>query len=148
MKFKNIKKKTYRKKSPSNSRSITESKQVEFSFSKINSATLIRAYGGTLKVFVIMIFIVAAAIVGYDFKANWKTKQSVDLQRERLGQELSFWKDFITKHQNYRDAYFQASVLEYRLGNTAKAKVYAEKGLALDPNSTDGRNLEKFLAGK
>jgi hypothetical protein len=146
MKFKNIKKKTYKKKSPSNSRDISEkTKRFRFSFPKFSHVSLIGIYGTTLKVFVIIIFVVAVAIVGYDLQKNWEVKQSVDLQREKLSQELSFWENFIAKHQDYRDAYFQASVLEYRLGNTTKAKIYVEKGLALDPNSENGRKIEQNL---
>lgn len=151
MKFKNIKKKTYKKKSPSNSRTIPESKgksSFKFSFPKINHITLIKAYGGVLKVFVVFIFIVAVVVVGYDLRNNLQMKQSIDSQRETLTKDLSFWEDFISKHKDYRDAYFQASILEYKLGNANKAKIYAEKGLSLDPNSEDGKRLQKFLANK
>jgi hypothetical protein len=62
-----------------------------------------------------------------------------------LENDLIFWQDFIAKHDNFRDAYFQASILEYKLGDITKAKMYNEKGLTLDPNSTDGRKIENLL---
>lgn len=150
MKFKNVKKKSppsggRKTKFPSNSRSITES--IKFSFPKFNSVELLKLYGGTLKFFVVFIFIVAVIVVGLDLKSNLQVKRETDSQREVLNRDLKFWEDFISKNRNYRDAYFQASILEYRLGNTSKAKIYVEKGLALDPNSTDGQKLEKFLVG-
>lgn len=136
MKFKNIKNtppvSVKKNQSPSNSRSITEK--------------LLKLYGGILKIFVVFIFIVAVVIVGYDFQKNLQIKQEVDLQREALAHDLNFWEDFISKQQNYRDAYFQASILEYKLGSTSKAKMYVEKGLSLDPNSQDGKKIEEFLS--
>jgi len=146
MKFKNIKKKAKKKKSPSNSRSITE--HSKFSFPTINSAKLLKLYGGVLKVFVFLVFAAAIIVVGLDFQKNMQIKQNIDFQRETLSHSLIFWENFMTKHQNYGDAYFQASILEYKLGNTPKAKMYAEKGLSLNPSSKDGRGLEQFLTNK
>ena len=146
MKFKNIKKKAKETKSPSNSRTITD-KSRSF-FPKINSTKLIKLYGGTLKFFVVFIFIVAAAIVGYDFQQNLQIKQNIDLQRETLTKKLNFWKSFISEHKDYRDAYIQASILEYKLGNISKAKIYVEKSLSLDPNSKNAKKLEQFFVNK
>lgn len=155
MKFKNIKKKTYKKaKSPSNSRRIpaftkapADKPALSFKLSlpKLNSVELIRLYRGALKIFVVFIFLLTAIIVGLDFQNNLQAKQQIESQREELTKDLNFWKDFIIKHKDYRDAYFQASILEYRLGNNSKAKMYVEKGLSLDPNSEKGRRLEEFL---
>lgn len=145
MKFKNIKKKKY-KKSPSNSRIITEPKDFTLSFPKIDSAKLLKLYGGALKIFVVFVFIVAVVIVGLDLQKNLQAKQDIDFQRENLVKELKFWEGFISKQQNYPDAYFQASILEYRLGNTSQAKKYLEEGFLLDPNSENGRKIEEFLS--
>lgn len=146
MKFKNIKKKIRKPESPSNSRTITES--FKFSFPKINPLKLFGIYGTILRIFVIFTFIAAVIVVGLDFQKNLQTKQNIGQQRETLTKDLNFWEDFISKRQNYPDAYFQASILEYKLGNISKSKIYVEKGLALDPNSEDGKKLEKFLVNK
>ncbi len=147
MKFKNIKKNPKasgkKKKSPSNSRTITE--HFKLSFPKINSVILLKAYRGSLKVFIFFIFILAAIIVGLDLQQNIETKQKVDAQRSNMAKKLEFWESFIVKHKDYRDAYLQASVLQYQLGNMSKAKMYVEKGLVLDPNSQDGRKIEELL---
>lgn len=150
MKFKNIKKKASAKggsgksqQSPSNSRTITES--FRFSFPKLNSVMLLKIYRGTLKLFIALSFILAIAIVGLDLDANIREKKSIDLEREKLAQDLMFWESFIAEHKNYRDAYFQASILEYKLGDSPTAKKYVEKGLSLDPNSKEGRKIEEFL---
>jgi tetratricopeptide (TPR) repeat protein len=146
MKFKNIKKKVKEAKkteSPSNSRTITE--HFKFSFPKINPARLFKMYWTALKVLVVFAFVSAVIVVCLDLQKNLQTKQNIDYQREVLAKDLSFWKNFIAKYPNYPDAYFQVSILEYRLGDTSKARVYVEKGLSLDPNSGSGRKLEQLL---
>ena len=142
MKFKNIKKKTYVKKSPSNSRTITEA------LPKINALKLIKTYRLVLKVFVALSFLITAFVVGYDLQRNLQFKKEIEFQRESLMKDLNFWESFVTKNKNYPDAYFQTSILEYKLGNTSKAKMYAEKGLVLDPSSENGRKIEEFLKNK
>lgn len=134
MKFKNIKKEAKKAKSPSNSRTIP--------------ATVLKIYRASLEVFTLFIFLLAVVVVGLDLQKNIKVKQAIDFEREKLMEELKFWESFIAKHEDFRDAYFQASILEYKLGNRKTAKTYAEKGLSLDPNSEDGLKLESFLGGK
>jgi hypothetical protein len=143
MKFKNIKKKAKKLKSPSNSRKIPE--KFTFPLPKVNHAVLLRIYKDSLAVFVVLIYIVAFIVVGLDFKYYLPVKQNVESERKVLAEDLKFWENFISKHKDFRDAYFRASVLEYQLGDNAKAKMYVENGLALDPNSENGRKIESLL---
>lgn len=159
MKFKNIKKEASSKgrpsgrKSPSNSRTIPDFVKTSsgkpalfrLSFPKLSPSKLLRVYRVALKIFIVIIFILAVAIVGLDLDANIKAKQEIDLEREKLTQELKFWENFISKHQDYKDAYFKLSILEYKLGDASKSKMYVEKGLTLDPNSQEGKKIEEFL---
>lgn len=140
MKFKNIKKEAKENKSPNNSRTIPV-----FDKAQGKPSTFLKIYKVSLKVFTVFIFVLAVVVVGLDLQANTQTKQAIDLEREKLTRELKFWEDFIAKHQDFKDAYFQASILEYRLGAISKAKKYAKKGLTLDPNSKDGRKIEELL---
>jgi len=119
-----------------------------FPLSKITPQGFLRFYRRGLKVFIVIVFILTAVIVGVDLYENIKVKQEIDNAREKLTQELKFWKSFIEKNNRYRDAYLKASVLEYKLGNVSAAKMYAEKGLSLDPNSKDGKKLERFLLNR
>lgn len=150
MKFKNIKKDKKaviekKKKFPSNSRSITE----HFSSNMHNlTKGLSKLWDIGLKVTVLIVFVLAMVIVGLDVYRNFQIKQGIDLERENLLKELSFWELFMGEHGDYRDAYFKMSALEYRLGNAFKAKEYAEKGLMLDPNSKNGKKIEDFLKGR
>jgi len=152
MKFKNIKKKVKeakKVKSPSNSRSISSSvdrpEYFKISWPKISPVKLFKVYRTVLKVFVIFTFLSAVAVVGLDLQRNLQAKQNIDQQRETLTENLNFWINFLASHQNYPDAYFQASVLEYKLGDSSKAKMYVGKGLGLDPNSVNGRKIEQLL---
>lgn len=151
MKFKDIKKKLNNLKFPSNSRSIpafvktSAGKPGPFKF-KLSSAMVLKIYRGSLKVFIAFIFILTAIVVGLDLQDNLRIKKEIASQRESLQNDLYFWESFIQEHENYIDAYFQASILEYKLGSTSKAKMYVEKGLLLDPNSEDGRKIEEFLS--
>jgi tetratricopeptide (TPR) repeat protein len=143
MKFKNLKKKAKNAKSPSNSR--TNPEYFKFSFYKIDPVKLMKLYRQILKVSVVVVFVATAAIVVLDLRENLQKKQNIDTQREVLSRDLNFWKNFIEKNNNYRDAYFQAAILEYKLGDISEARKYVEKGLILDPNSENGRRIEKLL---
>lgn len=98
-----------------------------------------------MKVFVVTLFLLALVNVVWELDRNIKEKQRIDLEREKVTRKLGFWKGFLEKHKDYRDAYFQVSVLEYKLGNKNEAKMNVEKGLNLDPNSKTGKEIEKFL---
>lgn len=147
MKFKSakkIKQKNKKKiKSPRNSLSFPV--LTKFSLPKISSIKFFKIYHKSLNIFIIFIFILATIIVGLDLQKNIAEKNSIEGERKQLEKELVFWKDLISKYENYRDAYFKVSILEYKLGNISLAKEYVEKGLALDPNSIDGKRIEEFL---
>ena len=145
MKFKNLKKKAKNRQSPSISRTLPAFVKI---FPEVDSAKLFILYRRVLKVFVVLAFTVTVVIVGYDLQKNLQIKKKIDSQRENVKHDLIYWENFISKHQDYRDAYLQASVLEYRLGEVTKAKMYVKEALSLDPNSIDGKELEKFLANR
>ncbi len=66
-------------------------------------------------------------------------------QKDRVVYELSFWQQVINSHPDYRDAYFEVAILEYRLGDTISSKGYLQKAMSLDPNFEKGKELEKVL---
>jgi len=70
--------------------------------------------------------------------------QSVLAKRSRLEEDLGLWQGIAQKYPTYRDAYFQASVLAYRLGDSTKEQMLLEKTLQLDPNYLPAQNLEKI----
>lgn len=70
--------------------------------------------------------------------------QRIVSQRSLLQQDLGLWQGITQKYPTYRDAYFQASILAYRLGDTTKEQVFLGKTLQLDPNYLPAQNLEKI----
>jgi tetratricopeptide (TPR) repeat protein len=100
------------------------------------------------------IFIMVAVIVGlvsgivifslrvYQYYTN---VQKVIVQRQQIQSKINFWQSIAEKYEGYKDAYFQMAILDYSLGNFAKAKAENKKALALDPNFTDAQKLEVVL---
>lgn len=113
--------------------------------SKLTRQKVFRVYKKTLKIFTVFIFIIAIIYLGFDLYRNTQEKKRIDFEREKISKELDFWKSFIAEHNDYRDAYFQASILEYKLGNTDLSKLYLSQGLAVDPNSENGKKIEDFI---
>ena len=148
MKFRNVKKKKPTRgkkvKSPKNSRPITE--LFKFSFPTLNPDQLFVVYRRSLKGFTVFIFLAAVVIVGLDLQQNIKAAGNIDAQRADLVVQRKFWDDFLEKNKNYRDAYLQASIVEYRLGYEQKAREYVKIALFLDPNSQSAREIEEFLS--
>jgi hypothetical protein len=70
--------------------------------------------------------------------------QVVLAKRSILQEDLGLWQGIAQKYPTYRDAYFQASVLAYRLGDSEKQHILLEKTLQLDPNYLPAQNLEKI----
>ncbi|GEM_PF-1589575 len=94
----------------------------------------------------ISIFILALIFAfGLDFYHNFKTRQGVELNREKIASEINYWQQVVDKYNNYRDGYFQLSILEYKIGNKDKSRLYLEKVLELDPNFEAAKSLGKLL---
>lgn len=96
--------------------------------------------------FILLILFLTLLLVGLDIYKNLGEKQTIERERERLTQEIKYWQDISNKHKDYRDAYFRLAVLEYKLGDKAKASFYLQKTLELDPNFESARRLEKILS--
>lgn len=91
------------------------------------------------------ILVVTIIIVGLDLYRNIRQKEGVDRERQKIISNIHYWQGIINKYKDYRDAYFQLAVLEYRLRDFDKAKFYLDKSLAIDPNFEKGRELEQIL---
>lgn len=112
----------------------------------LNRRKAFNVYKITLKALTVFIFIVTIIILGLDLYSNIQDKKKIDFEREKITKELTFWQSFIEEHQDYRDAYLQLAVLEYKLRDFNKAKFYLNQALAIDPNFEKGRELEKVLS--
>lgn len=88
---------------------------------------------------------VVILIVGADLQKSIQDKQYIEKERIKIAKEIEYWEKTIEKYKDFRDAYFQLAVLNYRLGNFEKAKDYLRRVFELDPNFKEGRDLEKLL---
>lgn len=116
-----------------------------FKFPRISRFITERAGYERIAIILSLILIIATGFIGYQLYVNFQEKQKLDAEREKISQEIEHWQGIISKYKNFRDAYFQLAVLEYRVGEFEKAKSYLKKTLELDPNFEKGRELEKLL---
>lgn len=62
-------------------------------------------------------------------------------EKVQMTKEIGYWEQFTQQHGAYRDVYLRMAALQYRTGNTGKAKVFIQKALELDPNFEAGKVL-------
>jgi|SRR5579872_4436978 len=70
--------------------------------------------------------------------------KEVVAQRVALAKQMSLWDSIAAQYPGYRDAYFQAAILAYRLGDKTDENAYLEKALEIDPNYEPAKNLERL----
>lgn len=98
-----------------------------------------------LSIFVSLILLLSIIIVVLDIKNLLVKKEVLERDREKVIEQIGYWKSVVEKRKDYRDGYFQLSVLSYQIGKKDEAKVYLEKVMQIDPNFKEGRELEKIL---
>lgn len=139
-------KKKSKRKSPKIYRFIPE--PIKRHLSKYSRRKVFNVYRQTLKVFTVFIFVIVIIVLGYDLYNNVQDKKKIDLERAKITREIDFWESFVTKNQDYRDAYLQLAILEYRVRDYSKAKFYLNRALSIDPNFEKAKEMERVLSVK
>lgn len=67
------------------------------------------------------------------------------VEREYATKRLAYWNDVIENYSNFTDAYFQAAVYSYALGDNKKAREFLDRALYLDPEFKDAMELRRKL---
>ncbi len=80
-----------------------------------------------------------------DLRQKYFVSKAFETEKEKVISDIKEWEKIINKYPNYKDGYLTLSVLEYRMKNFTKSKVYLEKVFEIDPNSKEGRDLENLL---
>lgn len=88
--------------------------------------------------------IVFALFLSWELWQTWTTWRQTKMEYAHLQQELRTWEDVTSRYPTYRDAYFEAAVLAYRLGDRQKELLYLQKVLAIDPNFVPAQQLKNF----
>lgn len=96
----------------------------------------------------LMISLVILALIvvfGMEIYRNLQNEKELKLNREKIASEIKYWQQVVGKYKNYRDAYFQLSILEYKTGDKEKARDYLQRVLELDPNFEAAKKIESLL---
>jgi tetratricopeptide (TPR) repeat protein len=64
----------------------------------------------------------------------------------RRHQQEEYWKQVLTSHPDYRDAYIQLAALSYQEGNLTQTHAYLTQAQSLDPNNTTVNRLTDFTS--
>lgn len=100
------------------------------------------------RMLVVVVSIVLWIFIGFasvDIFHNLQRKKQLETAQKQLQNDIQHWQEMAVKYPNSRDIYFRLAVLEYQLGEKAKAKEYLQKTLMLDPNFKEARSMEKIL---
>lgn len=79
------------------------------------------------------------------FLKNLSEYKHLKTEKEQIIKNAEFWKNVTIEKPNYRDAYMEVAILEYRLGNINETKLYLEKALVLDPNFKKAKEIKKII---
>lgn len=79
------------------------------------------------------------------FLKNLNEYRQLKTEKEQILRNVEFWKNVTVEKPNYRDAYMEVAILDYRLGKTSESKLYLEKALILDPNFKPAKEFKKVL---
>lgn len=88
--------------------------------------------------------VVFAGLLGGDMWHMYGRWQSMQQEYRKLQHELTTWENVTKAYPTYRDAYFEAAVLAYRLGKKEKEEMYLQKTLSIDPNFAPALELKKL----
>lgn len=100
------------------------------------------------KIIIVVSLMVAVLTIGLDLYLNYKKNNELVSSKNDMMSQIKIWESIIDKYPGYKDAYFRLSVMEYRMGDFAKAKQYVQKALVLDPNFKDAERLSVILDSK
>ena len=95
---------------------------------------------------ILTVVVLIAVVFGFQVYLSWHQWESLQQEHMQLTKELLSWESIIKRYPTYRDAYFEAAMLAYRLGDSAKEQNYLEHVLVIDPDFKPAQEL-KILAG-
>jgi len=73
----------------------------------------------------------------------WQKKHNAD--PKDIQKLISYWEKIIEQKPNYRDAYLQLAILNYKIYENKKALEFLKEALEIDPNFPAAKDLEKLI---
>lgn len=95
-----------------------------------------------------IVLITGSIILASDIYQKLIELNNINIQRQKIQSEISFWQSVLQKYPGYKDAYFKIAILEYQLKDYKNAIKDNDKALLLDPNFEDARKLSELLNKK
>jgi len=95
--------------------------------------------------FVLTLLIILSLALLWQLYALSSGYYQAKVEREYAAKRLAYWSDVIENYSNFTDAYFQAAVYSYALGDNKKAREFLDRALYLDPEFKDAMELRKKL---
>jgi tetratricopeptide (TPR) repeat protein len=77
--------------------------------------------------------------------ATGTREQEEAQKRAEMEADLSFWREIVEAHPDYKDAHLMVASFAYQLGENEEARVAASRALALDPNDQAAQDLRELL---
>ena len=75
-----------------------------------------------------------------------KEIEKKEKEREEIQKEIKKWQKILETHPNYRDAYLQIALLNWKIFRKKEALEALNKALELDPNFAPAKKLKKILS--
>lgn len=122
----------------------SKSKQKTSFFPKINRF-ITETWKLAIVSFISGLIIIGIILQSLSLYSGLQEQRKIEGERNKTEKELVFWKNSLTKYQNYRDIYLKIASLEYQLGDTDAAKEDLNKALEIDPNFEKSRELQKIV---
>lgn len=92
-----------------------------------------------------LILLLTVVAAGLSLYGNLQKKANLESERSKIESQIKVWQEIVNKYKDYRDGYLTLAILEYKLGDSDKARLYLKQTLSIDPNFGKARDLEKIL---
>lgn len=132
--------------SPSVTEALKKKERAVFGRNKTPSNTF-----GVRNIWMLCLFGISvgfALLLTGELMFRYRQWQQAQTERAQLMKDLQTWEGVTKRYSTYRDAYFEAAVLAYRLGKTQKEQEFLQKLRQIDPNFGLAQELEKISRGK
>ena len=92
-----------------------------------------------------LVLLLTVITAGLSLYGHLQQKKDLYNKKSAILSQIQIWQEIVNKYKDYRDGYLTLAILEYRIGESDKARLYLKQTLSIDPNFGKARDLEKIL---